>query len=287
MQSHQRNHHYRDCLYNIRHNTKHKYINLGRLRAQCPLPESDTTDSLIPQSTPEQTREKTPIIRSRANVRLNMLTKPSFHRVTKSNTTHLSHTGWSEHIGTTPACTCVHTHRVDVAAGWAEGNRSLDPVRAPCLASVPHSPTWCRVTRLPSNSTKSHGSFFFDSVKIVTSDLPLYVGVEPMFTWCHGRYTSDTFVHQVEGPLWVVSFGVLGLGVTLQRYTWVTEIWDDLHHQVPNTCGHCQVMKIWLPDNCRVSEIFNRQLQVTQRDWGRNQTVGIEDWWRHDNSIGQ
>ncbi len=41
IQSHQRNHHYRDCLYNITHNTEHKYINLGR-------PESDTADSLIP-----------------------------------------------------------------------------------------------------------------------------------------------------------------------------------------------------------------------------------------------
>ncbi len=101
MQSHQRNHHYRDFLYNIRHNTEHKYITLGCLRTrhtvniiwtpwdtvsslaipdttypkknQCPLPESDTTDSLIPQSTLEQTWEKTPIIRSRANVRLSMM----------------------------------------------------------------------------------------------------------------------------------------------------------------------------------------------------------------------
>ena len=29
LQSHKRNHHYRDCLYNIRHNTEHKYINFG------------------------------------------------------------------------------------------------------------------------------------------------------------------------------------------------------------------------------------------------------------------
>jgi hypothetical protein len=34
IQSHQRNHHYRFCLYNIRNNTKHKYINLVRLRAR-------------------------------------------------------------------------------------------------------------------------------------------------------------------------------------------------------------------------------------------------------------
>jgi hypothetical protein len=29
LQSHKRNHHYRDCLYNIIHNTEHKYINFG------------------------------------------------------------------------------------------------------------------------------------------------------------------------------------------------------------------------------------------------------------------
>jgi hypothetical protein len=34
MQSHQRNHHYRDCLYKIRHNTKHKYINVVRLKGR-------------------------------------------------------------------------------------------------------------------------------------------------------------------------------------------------------------------------------------------------------------
>ena len=34
LQSDQRNHHYRDCLYNIRHNTEHKYINLGCLRGR-------------------------------------------------------------------------------------------------------------------------------------------------------------------------------------------------------------------------------------------------------------
>ena len=34
LQSHQRNHHYRDCSYNMRHNTEHKYINLGCLRVR-------------------------------------------------------------------------------------------------------------------------------------------------------------------------------------------------------------------------------------------------------------
>ncbi len=34
LQSHQWNHHYRDCLYNIRHDTEHKYINLGCWKAR-------------------------------------------------------------------------------------------------------------------------------------------------------------------------------------------------------------------------------------------------------------
>ncbi len=108
------------------------------------LPESDTTDSLIPPKTPEQTREKTPIIRSLMKLRLIMLTKPSFHLPTKPNTTYLSYTGWSEHIVTTPVCTGVHTHHVDVVVGWSEGNHSLTPVRVPSRSSVPHSPPWCR-----------------------------------------------------------------------------------------------------------------------------------------------
>ncbi len=41
------------------------------------------------------------------------------------------------------------------------------------------------------------------------------VGVEPMCVWCHGTYTSTTSVLQVGGSLWVVTFGVLELGVTL------------------------------------------------------------------------
>ncbi len=49
IQSHQRNHHYRDCLYNIRHNTEHKYIKHGVNITQTPwttvssLPIPDTT----------------------------------------------------------------------------------------------------------------------------------------------------------------------------------------------------------------------------------------------------
>ena len=107
LQSHQRNHHYRDCSYNMRHNTEHKYINLGCLRVRhaanitrtpwtvAPsLPIPDTTyPKKEPMSPPEQTREKTPIIRILMTLRLIMLTKPSFHRATKPNTTHLSRTG--------------------------------------------------------------------------------------------------------------------------------------------------------------------------------------------------
>ncbi len=41
LQSHKRNHHYRDCLYNIRHNTEHKYINFGLFEdATCRTPSS-------------------------------------------------------------------------------------------------------------------------------------------------------------------------------------------------------------------------------------------------------
>jgi hypothetical protein len=47
------------------------------------LPESKSADSLIPQSTPEQTWEKTPIIRTRVKLRLIILTMSSFHRSTK------------------------------------------------------------------------------------------------------------------------------------------------------------------------------------------------------------
>ena len=39
-----------------------------------------------PQSTPEQTREKTPLIRSRAKLRLSMLIKPSFHQRSRNTT---------------------------------------------------------------------------------------------------------------------------------------------------------------------------------------------------------
>ncbi len=48
------------------------------------------------------------------------------------------------------------------------------------------------------------------------------VGVEPVSTRCHGTYTSVTFIHQVGGPLWVVTFGVLELGVTLVSF----RVWD-------------------------------------------------------------
>ena len=56
LQSHQRNHHYRDCLYNIRHNTEHKYINLDCLRARHAVnitrtPWSVTSSLPIPDTT--------------------------------------------------------------------------------------------------------------------------------------------------------------------------------------------------------------------------------------------
>jgi hypothetical protein len=131
LQSYQRNHHYRDFLYNIRHNTEHKYINFDRLRARhgvnitrtpwvtvtsLPIPVTTYPKKRTPPrirhcrlphfpNTPEQTGEKTLIIRIRANVRLSILTNPSFHRATKPNTTHLSHTGL---IGAYHYDTCMH-----------------------------------------------------------------------------------------------------------------------------------------------------------------------------------
>jgi hypothetical protein len=43
LQSHQRNHHYRDCLYNIRHSTEQKYINFGLFEdATCSEPNPNS-----------------------------------------------------------------------------------------------------------------------------------------------------------------------------------------------------------------------------------------------------
>ena len=109
------------CLQSDTDNTEHKYINFGLFEdvtevnitrtpwVSAPsIPIPDTThpekEPLSPdrtrhyrlphpQSNPKQTREKTPIIRNHTKLRLSMLTKPSFHRVTKPTTTHLSHTG--------------------------------------------------------------------------------------------------------------------------------------------------------------------------------------------------
>ena len=89
-----------------------------------------------PQSTPEQTREKTPLIRSRAKLRLSMLIKPSFHQRSR-NTTRLC-APCSAPSATKPARRSVP--RADVTTGWAEGNHSLTPVRTPSLVSVHHSP---------------------------------------------------------------------------------------------------------------------------------------------------
>ncbi len=109
-----------------------------------------------PQSTPEQTREKTPLIRSRAKLRLRMLINPSFHQRSR-NTTRLC-VPCSAPSVTKPARRSVP--RADVATGWAEGNHSLTPVQAPSHRSVQHPPPWRRVAHLPSDSLKSHFFFF-------------------------------------------------------------------------------------------------------------------------------
>ena len=103
-----------------------------------------------PQSTPEQTREKTPLIRSRAKLRLSMLIKPSFHQRSR-NTTRLC-APCSAPSATKSARRSVP--RADVATVWAEGNRSLTPVRVPSHRYVHHPPPWRRVAHLPSDFTQ-------------------------------------------------------------------------------------------------------------------------------------
>ena len=116
-----RNHHCRDCLYNIKHIIQSKYINFGLFEGvSCSehssnfmdrgafsshpryhLPKKRNNDSsqnptLQTPSSPKHPGTdagEDPHHQSRANVRLSMLIKPSFHRATKSNTTHLSRTG--------------------------------------------------------------------------------------------------------------------------------------------------------------------------------------------------
>ena len=92
---------------------------------------------------------------SRANVRLSMLIKPSFHQRSR-NTTRLC-APCSGPSATKSARRSVP--RADVATGWAEGNCSLTPVRAPSHTSPHHPPSWRRVAHLPSNSPKSHCFF--------------------------------------------------------------------------------------------------------------------------------
>ena len=118
-----------------------------------------------PQSTPEQTREKTPLIRSRAKLRLSMLIKPSFHQRSR-NTTRLC-APCSAPSATKPARRSVP--RADVATGWAEGNRSLTPVRAPSHRSVHHPPPWRRVAHLPSDFTQEPLFFFFPKLHTQSS----------------------------------------------------------------------------------------------------------------------
>ena len=183
-----RNHHRRDCLYNIGNsvscdplhackvlitsktcNTEHKYINFGlfegatwsehnsnsmgrgafsshpryHLPKKEPLSPPRTRHCRVPhpQSTPEQTREKTSIIRSRMKLRLSMFIKPSFQQRSRS-TKHIC-AARTTHVCSTSSATKPARRSVphaDVAMGWAEGNRSLTPVRVPYHASVPTIP---------------------------------------------------------------------------------------------------------------------------------------------------
>jgi len=48
----------------------------------------------------------------------------------------------------------------------------------------------------------------------------------------------------------------------------------NVPHPHPPSGGTGQVLKIRFQMIANISEIFIGQLQVTQRDWGRNQNVG-------------
>ena len=108
LQSHQRNHHYRDCLYNIINfglfedatcsEPNPNYMGRGAFssHSRYHLPKKRNNDSsqnptLQTHSSPKHPGTdagEDPHHQSRANVRLSMLIKPSFHRATKSNTAH-------------------------------------------------------------------------------------------------------------------------------------------------------------------------------------------------------
>ncbi len=151
LQSHQRNHHYRDYLYNIRHNTEHKYKNLGRLRARhgvnitrtpwvtvSSLPIPDTTHpKKEPMSPPRIRHYRLP--HSPKHPGTDAGEDPYHQKLRKCTVEHAHKSLFpprdeTEHdtpivyrlIGAYHYDTCMHlcpTHRVDVAVGWGEGSR--------------------------------------------------------------------------------------------------------------------------------------------------------------------
>ena len=133
----------------------------------------------------------------------------------------------------TPAYTCVHTHLTDVVAGWAEGNHSLTPVRrTPSRASVPYSPPWWIVVRLPSHSVKTHVFFFFppslSSSSPVSSSTILVRLVVSCLSGMSSTSCRSSFTHQTQHSNFVGTLIRLLLVVNLESPVGVTNIWTQL-----------------------------------------------------------
>jgi hypothetical protein len=133
MQSHQRNHHYRDCLYNIRHNTEHKYINLGRLRGYH-LPKKRTN---VPSQNPTlQTPSFPKAPRNRLGRRPPSSEVAQMYKTLFPPCDEVEHDSPIAHrlIGSYHYDTFIHLCPYAPSrrtVGWSEVNRSLTPVRTP------------------------------------------------------------------------------------------------------------------------------------------------------------
>jgi hypothetical protein len=110
-----------------------------------------------PQSTPEQTQEKTLIIRvARMYGWAYSWSPPSTARRSRTRRTYRAPVDRSISLRHLHALVSIRT--APTLPRGCEGNRSLTPVRTPSRASVPHSPPCRQVDHLPSNSPTS---FFF------------------------------------------------------------------------------------------------------------------------------
>ncbi len=106
----------------------------------CLLPESDTADPLIPKVPRNRLGRRPPSSEPREcmveNTHKALL--PPLDEVKTRLTTGLDFHLCVSTYGDSPTCEGVPEHRRRHV--MTEGNRSLTPVRAPSLASVPHAP---------------------------------------------------------------------------------------------------------------------------------------------------